>query len=58
MILPFPKLTFRSASKLQMGRDILLSADLVNPNQNIACYVMCDEIGEQTPLFLKLIPLT
>ncbi len=38
-------LTIHSATKLNNGQDIPLTTDLLDHNQYITCYVMCDEIG-------------
>lgn len=42
----FATLTDSSASKLQDGVDVTLVAELKAADQNIVCYVMCDDIGE------------
>lgn len=40
------ELTRQSASKLQKGQQIVLTAEITNPFQTITCTVMCDEIGK------------
>ena len=37
---------FRSAKQLSNGQDMLLTAELLNHNQYITGYVMCDQVGE------------
>ena len=48
-------LNVSSAKTVGNGEDVLLSVELTQEDQYIACYVMCDEIGTVVyPLSLQI----
>lgn len=49
-----PRLIILSARLLSNSQDILMSAEMIHHTQYITCYVMCDEIGNSSPVVTLL----